>query len=354
MAPDHVEDLGRIEDVPVQSNAPAPNRADSRKTGGMIRMATIGTSTITRTFIAETAEVPDVEVTTAYSRTPDKAESFAAENGVAHWASGPLSDLLASTEIDAVYIASPNALHDDHARAAIEAGKHVLVEKPATTTAAAFADLATAAREQGVVLIEAMRNVYDPGFDLVRTLLPRVGTVRRVSFGYHQRSSRYDFVLAGTRVNIFDPAMGGGALLDLGVYVTAALVDLFGEPESVSAGIVHLPKAADGAGVALAFYEGFIADLSWSKISFSHRPSEIQGELGTLTVDHIDTPRMIDLELLDGTHVRHELGLPHANLRYHTARFAHLVATAEDASPDQGRTLRTLRTMDAFRAAAAE
>jgi predicted dehydrogenase len=320
----------------------------------MIRMATIGTSTITRTFIAETAEVPDLQVTTVYSRTPDRAESFAAENGIATWTSGPIGDLLASDEIDAVYIASPNALHHEHARAAIEAGKHVLVEKPATTTASEFADLATAARERRVVLLEGMRNVYDPGFGLIRDLLPRVGEVRRVSFGYHQRSARYDFVLAGTRVNIFDPAMGGGALRDLGVYVTAALVDLFGEPESVAAGSIPLPKAADGAGVALAFYEGFIADLSWSKISFSHRPSEIQGELGTLTVDHIATPRTIDLELLDGTHVRHELGLPHANLRYHAARFAHLVATGDDAAPDQGRTLRTLRTMDAFRAAAAD
>ncbi len=317
-------------------------------------MATIGTSTITHTFIAETAEVPEIDVTVAYSRTAERAQTFAAANGVPGWAAGPLDDLLASDAIDAVYIASPNALHHRQAQAAIAAGKHVLVEKPATPTAAEFADLVAAAHARGVVLLEGMRNVYDPGFAAVRDLLPRLGTIRRVSFGYQQRSARYDIVLAGEQVNIFDPAMAGGALLDLGVYCIAPLVDLFGEPPSLVARSIPLPGAADGAGAVLASYPGFIADASWSKITFSHRPSEIQGELGTLTIDHIAAPRTLHLTLLDGTEEHHELGIPRPNLRYHARRFAHLVASGDDPSPDQTRTLRTLRTMDAIRLACAD
>ena len=104
-------------------------------------------------------------------------------------------------------------------------------------------------------------------------------------------------MLAGERVNIFDPAMAGGALNDLGVYCAHALVNLFGEPERVVAALVPIASGADGAGAALAVYDGFVADLSWSKITDSALPSEIQGELGTLEIDAIDSARRLTAAL---------------------------------------------------------
>lgn len=316
----------------------------------MIRLASIGTSSIASKFIAASGKVPGAEFAIVYSRDADRAREFAAANGLA----GHSSDfevLLASDDVDALYIASPNSVHYEQCLAAIRAGKHVLVEKPATTDAASFARLRDAAADAGVVLLEAMRNAYDPGMATIRELLPQLGAIRRASFDYCQRSARYDLVLAGQRVNIFDPAMGGGALLDLGVYCISAAVDLFGAPTAVVGQSVPLPTGADGAGAALLGYEDLVVDVSYSKISFSRRPSEIQGELGTLLIDHIDAPRK--LRLVSSTESDITVDEPVDNLHCSLERFVELVDGDRDANPDQTRTLYTLRIADEIRRQAA-
>ena len=245
----------------------------------MINIAAIGTSMITTRFIDAVRMADGLTVTTIYSRDPARAAAFAQQEGIPQ-TSSDLDELLASEAVDAVYVGSPNSAHHEQVRRAIEAGKHVFVEKPAVPTAGEFAALCEQAATSGVVLFEGMRNVYDPGFDVVRELLPEVGAIRRVAFSYCQRSARYDKVLAGERVNIFDPAMAGGALLDLGVYCVAAMVSLFGEPEHVAAMSVRIASGADGSGVALLQYPGFVGEVEYSKITRSDRPSEIQGETG--------------------------------------------------------------------------
>lgn len=318
----------------------------------MLRFATVGTSWITTQFADAVARVPGVEVAVACSRDAARAEAFASQIGAAS-SSVDLGALLASDEVDAVYIASPNSVHADQAMAAVRAGKHVLVEKPATLTASGFDDLVAAADASGVVLMEAIRSAYDPGTARVRELLGSLGPIRRASLRYSQRSSRYDLVLAGERVNIFDPALGGGALNDLGIYGVHALVDWFGEPLRVLAADVPLPTGADGAGVALAIYDGFVADVSWSKITASDVPSEVQGELGTLVIDHVPAPRSLVVTRLDGVREEEHLDVPAFDLAYEVERFVRLCSGDGDATPDQQRTLAALRTLDAIRAAAA-
>jgi predicted dehydrogenase len=315
----------------------------------MLRFATIGTSWITTQFADAAARVPDVEIAAAYSRDAARAEAFARQIGAAS-ASSDVAELLASDEVGAVYIASPNSVHREQALAAIRAGKHVLVEKPATATAAEFAELVAEANSAGVVVLEAMRTAYDPGTARARELLGGLGRIRRVSLRYAQRSSRYDLVLAGERVNIFDPALGGGALNDLGVYCVQALVGWFGEPRQVLAASVPIAGGADGAGAALALYDGFVADVSWSKITASDVPSEVQGELGTLVIDQVCAPRFLVASRLDGGRDEHRLDVPAFDLRYEVERFLELCGGA-DATADHERTLATLRTMEAIRTA---
>lgn len=315
----------------------------------MIRIATIGGGPIVRQFVAAVTETAGIELSGTYSRDPDRAVGLAAEFGARHsWSS--LDELLASDLLDAVYVASPNAVHYGQALAAVEAGKHVLVEKPAVASASDFGMLLDAAARTGVVVFEGMRNAYDPGTAKVRELLGELGPIRRVSFSYCQRSARYDQVLAGEQVNIFDPALGGGALLDLGVYCVSALVDLFGPPDHVQAMPVPIRSGADGAGAVLAGYPGFVADLSYSKITASGRPSEIQGEAATLLIDHIAMPRHLELRTLAGEVRSYDLDLPASNLGFEVARFLELI---DGAAPDtdHARTLETLRVMDAIRAA---
>ena len=218
------------------------------------------------------------------------------------------------------------------------------------TSAAEWSDLVAAATRSGVVLLEAIRNEYDPGMTVVRDCLRRVGAIRRVSLRYQKRSARYDLVLAGERVNMFDPAMAGGALMDLGVYCAHALVALFGPPPRVLAAAVPVSSGVDGAGAALAVYPGFVADLSYSKITTSVLPSEIQGEQATLVIDHIASPRSLTLQLGDGTSEELTLPGPQHGLVDEVRRFVHLVESGDDPAQDHARTHQTLQVLDAIRA----
>jgi len=319
----------------------------------VIRIATIGTSTIVSTFVGAASAVPEVAIATAYSRDAERGERFARANGIPA-VSTDLAALLASGEVDAVYVASPNGIHERQARQAIEAGVHVLLEKPVTPTAAEFAALVDLARERGVVVLEAMRSAYDPAYEAIADALSRLGRIRRASLGYCQRSARYDLVLAGETPNIFDPALSGGALSDLGVYCASAMVRLFGEPSRIAGALVPIATGADGAGAALAVYDGFVVDLSFSKISASARPCEIQGELGTLVFDHVGQPTLVELALFDGTTERFEFPKRPSNMVHEIRRFAELLRGGGGAAADNARTLATMRVVEAIRASAAE
>ncbi|WIY82246.1 Gfo/Idh/MocA family oxidoreductase [Propionimicrobium sp. PCR01-08-3] len=318
----------------------------------MIRFATIGTSKITHQFVDALTQAPGAELVGVYSRSTDKARRASADFGVGlTWTD--LGEMLGSSDVDAVYVASPNGIHYEQAGRALEAGKHVLVEKPAVPTAAEFATLLDEAERHGVVIFEGMRNIYDPSVEAIKALLGTIGQIRRVSLSFSQRSSRYDLVLAGKQVNIFDPKLFGGALYDIGVYCVGLLIELFGVPESVSGADVTIGSGADGAGIVVAAYPGMAADLSYSKITASARVSEIQGELGTLTFDSVTSPREIAVSYLDGRSETRTIDLPADNpadnMVFEIERFCDLVAGA-DPTPDQNRTLRTLQMMDAIRA----
>ncbi|WP_203567484.1 Gfo/Idh/MocA family protein [Aestuariimicrobium ganziense] len=314
-----------------------------------VRIATVGTSLIVERFVAAAREVDDIEVVCAYSRDTDRARSFAREQAIPR-STSDWQGLLADPEIDAVYIASPNLVHVEQSEQVIAAGKHVLVEKPATPTSDEWQRLVEQAAGQGVVVLEEMRPAHDPGTAEVARLLPQLGPVRRVSFDYTQRSSRYDQVLAGEKVAIFDPALAGGSFNDLGVYAVSQLVQLFGEPDQVVAAAEYeLTTGAEGLGVALALYPGFVADLSHSKITRTDRPSEVQGELGSLTVDRISDPLRITLTLLDDSSTTVEVTKCDDTMTYAIAHFVDCVRGRADASVDQQRTLATLRTMERIR-----
>lgn len=315
----------------------------------MIRIATIGTSRITYQFVDAMDQVPQVALAGVYSRSPETAQKAATAFGAdVTWTD--LDTMLGSDDVDAVYVASPNGAHYEQALRAIDAGKHVFLEKPAVPTAAEFSALLDTAAEHGVVIFEGMRNAYDPGTSALRSLLPDLGQIRRASLAYSQRSSRYDLVLAGQSVNIFDPKLAGGALYDIGVYCVSMMVDLFGAPQSVSAAKVTVGSGVDGAGAVLARYPGMVVDLSYSKITASDRPCEIQGELATLTFDRIAAPRELVVTYLDGKSESQKIDLSPANMAFEIKRFAGLVAGG-DPTPDQQRTLHTLETIDAIHAA---
>ncbi|WP_396644811.1 Gfo/Idh/MocA family protein [Microbacterium sp.] len=310
----------------------------------MIRIGIVGTSSISERLADAVRAVDGVALGRVASRDEDRGREFADRIGAPGVAHG-LRALLAADDVDAVYIASPNAVHAEQVRTAVDAGVPVLVEKPATVTAGEWAGLVARARERGVVLLEAMRTAYDPGIRAVEDVLPGLGRIRRVSFRYEKRSARYDHVLAGEQTNIFDPALGGSALRDLGVYPLHALVLLFGEPREVSGARVGIASHTDGLGSAIAEYDDFVADVAWSKITDTTLPSEIQGEEASLSIDAIDAPRRLILSPRGSAPEVIEVEAPENPMIGEVERFRDAVRGA-DIAADQDRTAHTLRIVD--------
>lgn len=270
----------------------------------MIRIATIGTSAITAQLLDALPCCPEAAFVGTCSRDAERAAAFTAAHGGTHPFTS-VEELAASPAVDAVYIGSPNACHARQALTCIAGGKHVLVEKPFASNAREARAVLQAAEAAGVVALEAMRPLHDPAFLELRSLLGRLGTLRRATLRFGKYSSRYDLVLAGTSANVFDCRMAGGALMDIGVYTVEPLVALFGAPQQIACAAALLDPATravcggaiDGAGTILASYDGMVASLHYSKITDDLAASQFEGELGTLTVDAIATPRRARLDL---------------------------------------------------------
>lgn len=316
----------------------------------MIRIATIGTSAITRRTVAAAGGVPDLQFTTVYSRDAERAAALASDLGLDS-STDDLDALLADQDVDAVYVASPNSVHAGQVRVALEAGKHVLVEKPAVQTVADWAELCDLAVRRERVLLENMRTAYDPVMDRVAELIRTLGPVRRVSFNISQRSSRYDDVLAGRPVNIFNPALGGGALSDMGVYLTHPLARLFGRPTRVQASVIRLETGADGSGSAVLDYAELVAEIGWSKITGGRLGGSIEGEQGTLTLDHMTELHSLQADYLDGRRFVERPEKEPDNITYALRRFAGLIAGGGSAADDHAWSRDSIGIMEAIRQA---
>ena len=271
----------------------------------MLRLATIGTSVITRALLDAAGRVDGVAFVGTVSRDAERAAAFTAEHGGTR-AFTSVEEAAASPEVDAVYLASPNALHAAQALTCIHGGKHVLVEKPFGANTRDARAVMEAADAAGVVAIEAMRLLHDPAWRACQAALPELGRLRRANLHFGKYSSRYDLVLAGRQTNIFDCAMASGALMDIGIYTVNAMIGFFGAPERVSFAPVLLDEATratthgalDGAGVIVASYgSGLVASLNYSKITNDLLTSQIEGEAGTLTINAISVPSQARLSL---------------------------------------------------------
>ncbi|WP_042222160.1 Gfo/Idh/MocA family protein [Oceanobacillus manasiensis] len=251
-----------------------------------MRIGTVGTSWITESFIDAIGEVAGVELTAVHSRTSEKAEDFARKHGAGHYFTA-LQEMAKSSQMDCVYIASPNSLHFEQAVAFLKNGKHVICEKPMFASLKEFEGAHRIAEENGVYLFEAMRNLYTPNFQKVKGRLDDVGEVRNVLLHRMKYSSRYDELLAGKEPAIFSRKFAGGALVDLGVYPIAVAVALFGKPLDVKYTPVMLSSGVDGSGTLVLSYQGYVCTILCSKISTSNLESEIQGEAGTISIDNI-------------------------------------------------------------------
>lgn len=239
-------------------------------------------------------------VTAICGTAAGKAEAMARAHGVPS-AFGGYAAMLEQADIDTVYVAVPNFLHFDLCRKALNAGKHVIVEKPMTSNDREARELAALAREKNLFLFEAITTVYLPNYALLKTLLPRIGDVKIVTCNCSQYSRRYDAFRAGEILPVFDLKKSGGAMMDLNLYNLHWLIGLFGKPEGADYR-ANVERGIDTSGVLLLQYPGFLAVSIAAKDCAAPRNFVIQGTGGYIRQDSpANACREIVLHLNDGT-----------------------------------------------------
>jgi predicted dehydrogenase len=216
-----------------------------------IRWGIVGPGRIAEKVVTDFAVVDGARAVAVASRSSARAEDFAARHGLDR-AYGSYVELLADPEVDVVYLATPHAQHAAIACAAIRAGKALLVEKAFTATSAGAVEVVDLARAHGVFVMEAMWTRFQPAVAALRELVAdgAIGEVRSVQadLGVHK-----DFDPAD---RLFALELGGGALLDLGVYVVSFAQMLLGDPDTVLAAGSLFPTGVDAEASLLLGYDG--------------------------------------------------------------------------------------------------
>ncbi|GIO98628.1 putative oxidoreductase YulF [Paenibacillus lautus] len=296
-----------------------------------IRFAVIGTNWITERFLQAALETEEFILAAVYSRTEEKGKAFAAKYADPKVYTD-LVTMLQDDEIDAVYIASPNSYHVDQAILCMNHGKHVLCEKPMASNAVEVSAMIEAAKNNNVLLMEALKSTLMPNFKTVRDNLYKLGPIRRYFASYCQYSSRYDAYKQGTVLNAFNPEYSNGSLMDLGIYCLYPMVTLFGKPDSVKASGYMLSSGVDGEGSLLLSYPEMDAVIMHSKISDSYAPAEIQGENGTMIIDKINQPYDVKIHYRDGTIENVTQLQTHESMYYEAREFIDLIQCGERES----------------------
>ncbi|HBA69006.1 MAG TPA: gfo/Idh/MocA family oxidoreductase [Lachnospiraceae bacterium] len=244
-----------------------------------IRLGTVGSGAIVHSILDNVKITDGIRLEAVYSRSGEKGRTLAAEYG-ADKVYTNLDEMMGDGEVNTVYIASPNLLHYEQAKKALEAGKNVICEKPFCTKAEQARELVSLAKEKHLFLADAVPAAFLPNFELLKKELPKIGRIRLVMGNFSQYSSRYDLLLRGEVPNVFNPQYAGGCLMDINFYNVYLNVALFGKPQD----IVYFPnrygKLADTSGILVMQYEDFVSEAAGAKDTWGVNSFQIEGEKG--------------------------------------------------------------------------
>ena len=240
-------------------------------------------------WFLEAAElIPEMEIGALFARKEEKRKELCEKYHIPA-AYDSYEKLLADESLDVLYLPLPNSLHYSFAKQALEAGKHLIMEKPFTVTYAEAKELAELAESKGLLLFEAVTNQYNPNYEKVRELLPGLGDIKIVQIDFAQYSSRYDAFKQGIIAPVFDVNKAGGALLDLNVYNIHFVVGLFGEPSDAHY-YPNMERGVDTSGILVLEYPGFQCACTAAKDCAAPLSVNIQGDKGCI-FSHSNTSR---------------------------------------------------------------
>lgn len=333
--------------MPLPDALPSPRTPDPMRAEAL-RWGIVGPGWIAERFAQALKSGTRQALVAVASRSRERARSFADRWDIPKTYSD-LDDLVADPEVDVVYVATPHNHHLPVALAAIEGGKHVLVEKPLALNAAEGERLRDAARTRGVLLIEALWTAFLPKFDVIRQILAD-GVLGRIHTVIADHGEHFP-----PDHRIMRADLAGGPMLDLGTYTVAFATMVLGAPVEVQATGEPAPSGVNGQAAMTFRHEDRAVSLLHCTL-FGHTPCQasISGEEGMLSVPRkFYTPGPFTLTANDlTTRLVYEEGQEgYAGLRHQVAHFAACVAEGRTESPilPVEASIASLRAMDRVR-----
>jgi len=313
-----------------------------------LRWGILGTGLIARLFTSD-LNLTGHTVTAVGSRAQESADAFAAEHGIPR-AHGSYEELAADPEVDVIYISTPHPFHADGALLALSHGKHVLVEKPFTLNAAEARQVVELAEEKDLIVLEAMWTRWLPHMIRIRELIASgaLGEVRAVIADHDQK------LPGDPEHRIQNPALGGGALLDLGIYPVSFAWDVFGAPSSVYALSSPTATGVDRqTAIVLGYPGGEQAVLHTQLDARGPSTAVIVGTEARIEIDPVwYTPTSFSLiDAADTVLERYEQQVQGRGMQFQAAELERLVAegrAATDVLPP-AETVAIMGTLDEIR-----
>ncbi|MFI5755533.1 Gfo/Idh/MocA family protein [Streptomyces sp. NPDC051569] len=312
-----------------------------------VRWGVLATGGIAERFTTDVLGVPGAEVVAVASRSDASARNFADRFGIER-AYGDWAGLVADEEVDVIYVATPHSAHRAAAGLALAAGKPVLCEKPFTLNTREAEELVSLARKRNVFLMEAMWTYCNP------LLLRMVDMIKDGVIG-EIHTIHADFGIVGPtdpEHRLRNPDLGGGALLDLGVYPVAFAQRLLGEPDRVLADALLSPEGVDlNTGVLLGWESGAQALLSCSVTARSAQDASVIGTKGRFEVPGLYDPQRIVLHREGQEPEVFTLESELRGMQHEAAEVMRCLRAGETESPlvPLDGTLAVMRTLDAAR-----
>ena len=312
------------------------------------RWGILGTGGIASAFAQDLKLAQGHSIVAVGSRTLSKAQAFVQEISDAS-AYGSYEELVNSQQIDAIYVASPHPMHEAHTLMALAAGKPVLCEKPFAITAKQAQSMFDAAKRNNVALLEAMWTRYLPHMKVVREILASgvLGAVQTVEADHGQR-------LADQNIQrLVDPGLGGGALLDLGIYPVSFAHLILGAPVSITTRAAMTDTGVDAqTSTILEYAKGAQAILNTTMIAQTPCRAVVSGLLGRLEIDRtFYAPTAMRVVLFDGTITEYPNTYVGHGLREQAIEMARIMRAGLLESPlmPWRESLDVMRTMDEMR-----
>ena len=323
-------------------------RIEDPRTAPPLRWGILGAGNIAGEFADAVNAHTRAQLVAVGSRNRDRSERFATAHGIPTTHHGYL-DLVEDPQVDAVYVATPHSEHREHALLAIAAGKHVLVEKSFTRNAGEAEHVFAAAKTAGVFAMEAMWTRFLPHVAALHQLIDagEIGEIVNLSADHGQ------WFAFNPKSRLFDPALAGGALLDLGVYPVSFAHDFLGVPDAVHATGALTETGVDGqVSIVLSYGARTQATLSTTLWAKTPTMASISGTEGFVTVaGNFYTPTSFRVQRTDGRVWTFDNPSPRG-LQFEAAEVARRVAAGDTESPrlTWANTVEVMRTLDEVRA----